>query len=131
MLNVRLFDCFVIPDAFTQEFVIGLANFGGFIIIKEGKKRVAATPCDPRDSVKQCTWEDNRSARWRLKASRSVLGEAHLSSLELGVQVDRNGKTAVRCALGRIISVRPEMPAVLSRIAGDDVALHACGFERM
>jgi hypothetical protein len=37
----------------------------------------------------------------------------------------------MRCSFGRIIPVRPEMPAVLCRIAGDDVALHARGFERM
>src|SRR5262245_17093560 len=62
---------------------------------------------------------------WRLVAASVVFGEAHLAAVELGVEVDRYGKAAMRGQRRRVVPMRSEMSPVLCRIAADDISLHA------
>src|SRR5829696_3498480 len=50
---------------------------------------------------------------------------ASLTTLKVGVQIDRDGKAPVGRSLRSVVPMRAEMAAVLGGIAGDDVALHA------
>jgi hypothetical protein len=45
-VSTHFLTCFVFPDTLTEEFVVGLANPGSLLIIKEGQERVAAAARD-------------------------------------------------------------------------------------
>src|SRR4029077_2680667 len=65
------------------------------------------------------------------ETARRILGEADLAAVRVGVEVDRNGKAAMRPTLGGVVAVRREMSTVFNRIAADDIALHAADVEPM
>src|ERR1041385_3123444 len=111
--------------AFLEVHRVRRAQFRGLLVIEEGQERVAAPPRHGRDAVHQRAGEHDRAAGRHLEATRAIFGKADLSALEIVVEVDRHREAAVRRALGGVVAMRMEVSAVLRRVAGDDVALHA------
>src|SRR5215218_2761223 len=132
-VSTRLFRRFsgIRADSFAEKGVVLLANPRGFLVIEERKKGIAATARHLRYRVKQGAGEHHGSPRRGLVAPRPVLGKAHLAALEVVVQIDRDRKPPMGRALRGVIPVGPEVAAILRRVAGDDVALHARRLEEM
>src|SRR5262249_36836434 len=108
-----------------DELGVLLADPGGHLVVDERQEGVAAAPRHRRYRMQERAGEDQCRADRRLEAPGAEFGEGELAAVEGVVQIDRHGEAAVRRALGRVVAVRPEMPALLLRIAADKVALHA------
>src|SRR5215207_3982731 len=115
----------VSTDAFAQEHVVPLAQLRWRIVVEERQEGVASSACHFRNSVQERAREHHRAARRRLERARAIFRKAHFPAFELAVEVDGDGEAAVRCTLCGVVAVRPKMRAILSRVARDDVALHA------
>ena len=95
---------------------VGFAEPEGLVVVKKRQEGVAASFRDPRYRVKQRAGKDHRTACRRTEASWSVLRKAQLTALKVGIEVDGNGKSAVRSGFCRIVAMRPEMAAFIGRI---------------
>src|SRR4051812_11144781 len=81
--------------------------------------------------MEEGTGEHHGAARRSLVTAGAVFRKTHLAALKLRIEIDRNRKTSMCGSLGRVVPVRAEVAAVLRRVAGHDVALHACRLEEM
>jgi hypothetical protein len=111
---------------------LGLTNsklrsrFSPLVIVQERQEGIASPLRHRLRLVQQRAGEHDRAASRRPVGARSELGEAQVAALIIfRIQVDRTGEFAMRSALGGVVPVRPEVPAIFSVITGDDEALDA------
>src|SRR5262249_28425446 len=123
--GLRLLISFVLADARAQEPIVGFPDLRRLLVIEKRQERVALAARDFRYLMQERARKHHGASDRRLERTWAVFGEPHLSTLEVIVEIDRDGKAPVRRAFGRVVAMGTEMAAVLGRVARDNVAFHA------
>src|SRR5262245_65438236 len=107
--------------------MIGGTDLGRRFVVDEGQEGVTNLARHLGHRMQERTREHHGHTGRRLEPARSILGEADLAAVEVGVEVDGRSKAAMRCALGGIVAMRRKVSAVLGAIADDEKALNLSG----
>ena len=113
------------PFSFTDVRLARIhKNSCASIVINERQKGVPPPASDLRHHVKDGTGEDDRPTRRRFKATRVVLGETHLTTIEIPIQIYRYSEPPMGYQPRCIVSMSGEVTAVFCIVTPDQVAIH-------
>src|SRR6266576_2448544 len=115
--------------AFGKVAAVLFADFRGRLIIEKRQECIAAAANHRRDGMEKRARKYDRATDWRLETAWAIFREAQFAALVVVVEIDGDGKPAVRGAHHGIVPMGLEMATVLGGITADDIALHARDLE--